>query len=73
VKLINEVENNWDTLIIGAKGLKVANEMSSGEIDFREFLIGAAPTRNQPARRNPVGQHCGFDPNLCDNLIRMHD
>jgi len=73
MKLINEVENNRDTFIVRTKGLKVANEMGSGEIDLREFLIGPAPTRRQPSCLNPVVQYRGFDPNVCDNLMRVHD
>jgi hypothetical protein len=72
VHLIEQIEDDRNTLIIHSEVLQVVDEPRSGEVDIGEIALRAILARQQPAGRDPRLQALRIQPRLHDEFARFH-
>jgi hypothetical protein len=72
VHLIDEIENDWDSLVIDPELLQIFDQLRSREIDLRKAAIACVLARHEPTRPQPMIQRFDIDPCLQDKFAGVH-
>src|SRR3981081_715591 len=72
VQLVDEIEDDRNSVVVGPQGLQIENQLHPGEIDFGYGPASAVGARPRPAGVDPGLERLGLEVRIQEKFARFH-